>query len=309
MAPLRIAVFGDPQIGLAGANKDAERFLRAVKRVNAMGVQAAVICGDLTQSQEDYQVAKYRRVEAMLECQVFRVPGNHDIWNHATHRKFLRDHGMESTWSAAEIGGCVLVLLDTVVLNASPESGLLAEKAQEWAWLERTLAEHEGKRVLAFGHHPPWSTDPDEDGRGPPPDPKLLATLPPHWAGMFHSDDFRLECFRREERARFLALLEKHRVAAYHCGHTHTNDLWLRAGGVPSYAVAGTTMLVPDYDGSRNGIRILDLGEDGQLRNEFVEMAFEGELKPPYFPPGTVDILRKREEEERARKGKASASL
>ena len=159
--PFSFAVFGDPQIGLAGANKDMERFRLAVEYINGqvddeIPVSVAVICGDLTQSQEDYQVAKFRQVESKLKAKVFRLPGNHDIWNFATHAKFLKDYQQSSTWYSETVEGCEFVILDTVVLNAGA-ADLQVLKLQEWAWFEQVLARcrSEGRRhIFVFGHHP-----------------------------------------------------------------------------------------------------------------------------------------------------------
>lgn len=149
--PLSFVVFGDPQIGLAGANKDQQRFEQAVAYVNQQlpEVSIAVIAGDLTNSQEDYQVAKYRKIESQLRPRVLRLPGNHDIWDFTTHQKFLKDHKMESTWYTYTAEGCEFVILDTPVLNAAtPDMQLL--KAQQWAWLHETLerVSQEGRRHM-----------------------------------------------------------------------------------------------------------------------------------------------------------------
>lgn len=121
---------------------------------------------------------------------------------------------------------------------------------------------------------------------------------------MFHNEDFNLECFRLNERKRFLELLEKHRVTMYLCGHTHMNQLWSYRGKdgngkVDSYSVAGTTMRIPDVEEetSVNGIRVIDVYEDGRIEMKFHELKFEGDLAPPFFPASTVDVLRERAKE------------
>lgn len=110
---------------------------------------------------------------------------------------------------------------------------------------------------------------------------------------MFQSEDFNLESFRTEERHRFLTLLDKHKVTLYCVGHTHTNDRWQTPGyKVPALSVAGTTMLVPEVDNSSNGVRLFKVESNGQIKTEFHEIEFQGDLKPPFFPPGTVDLER-----------------
>lgn len=158
--PLRIAHFGDPQIGLAGGNKDLARFRHAIACANSLDIDVALIAGDLTNSQEDWQVAKYRDAEKTLKPRradgTFRVPGNHDIWDLRTHTKFLKDHSMDCTFYARQIDGVEFIMCDTVLLNAASEE-LASLKRQHWTWLEGMLEKcsDEGRRhIFVVGHHP-----------------------------------------------------------------------------------------------------------------------------------------------------------
>jgi 3',5'-cyclic AMP phosphodiesterase CpdA len=305
--PISFVVFGDPQIGLAGANKDMERFRLAVDYVNKElypEVELAIIVGDLTNAQEDFQVAKYREIEKQLKPRVFRLPGNHDIWNAATHAKYLKDFEMDSSWYSATISGCEFILLDTIVLNAGSVD-LQPLKLTHWVWLEETLerCSKEGRRrVFVFGHHPPYSSDPEESGLGEPTSEAILKTLPRHWRAMHQSTEFNLASFRKAERMRFQSLLDKHAVSFYACGHTHMNQLWgsLTGSEIPAYSIAGTTMLVPEVDNSTNGVRVWRVDADSELKTEWYGMEFKGDLKPPFLPADTVDFLRKRKTKAKA---------
>ncbi|MDP3459182.1 MAG: metallophosphoesterase [Hyphomonas sp.] len=73
---IRIALFGDPHIGLFG---NAVPIRRIVARINEEGVQAVFLAGDLTYHPDPDDIPEDFAALADLDAPLFAVLGNHDV--------------------------------------------------------------------------------------------------------------------------------------------------------------------------------------------------------------------------------------
>ncbi len=75
-ATIRIALFGDPHIGIF---RNAMSLSRIVERINAEHVDAVFLAGDLTYYPTSGQIDRELAVLAELDAPLFVVLGNHDV--------------------------------------------------------------------------------------------------------------------------------------------------------------------------------------------------------------------------------------
>lgn len=73
---IRIALFGDPHIGMFGHAMPVERI---VKRINAEGVDAVFLAGDLTYHPHPEDIPNDFAALGALDAPLFAVLGNHDV--------------------------------------------------------------------------------------------------------------------------------------------------------------------------------------------------------------------------------------
>lgn len=169
----------------------------------------------------DEAAATYAAIEVPFQI----VPGNHDVgdkphpWAPAPsvslekHRVFIERWG--PPWWRVDLPDLTLLGIDTPVLN----SGLPLE-AEQWAWLEQTLAELRGRRVFCFMHYPPFLLDPSEDE---------------------HYDNL-----AEPARTRLLDLLACLPVEAAFCGHVHHPFLHHHRG-TAWYLLPSTAFVRPGF--------------------------------------------------------------
>ncbi len=131
---------------------------RALDAVTALPVRpdVVVISGDLTDAGQPAEYAQLRGMLAALGLPVLLVPGNHDVREPMLagldlDPRTVTDGGFVQF--LADLGGMRLVGLDTLLPGSS--AGALCER--RLAFLEDALAGAEGRPVLLFMHHPPFS--------------------------------------------------------------------------------------------------------------------------------------------------------
>jgi 3',5'-cyclic AMP phosphodiesterase CpdA len=225
--------------------KDTEvpywRFMNedAIDEINAEGVDAVVIKGDIADRGRPEQFEAAARAFSRFRMPHHAFLGNHDFYG-------LEDGlevdgyallGQPPAPRSVDLGGWRLVLLDTVLPGhhhgVFPEERLL--------WLDRTLQEtrEEGRPTLLFTHHQPV--------------PPEHADSYPNTIGMVP-----------EHSLRFFDLIGSHpQVRGVLIGHTHRNRVrhYSAAGPVPFIEVHCTK----DYPGGWAHYRLY---EDGSFRQE-----------------------------------------
>ncbi|MEO7242194.1 MAG: metallophosphoesterase [Variovorax sp.] len=162
---------------------------------------------------------------AGLDVPLLWTPGNHDIGDKPSDMMpaatvteewlagYCRVFG--APWMTHRFAGCVLLLLNSPILN----SGHGVEREQR-AWFEQALRDARGQRIFIATHYPPYLVSPDEPG---------------------HYDNIDLPA-----RAWLLDLLRQHRVEAMFCGHVH-NLFYNRIGPTEIYMLPSPSFVRRDY--------------------------------------------------------------
>jgi 3',5'-cyclic-AMP phosphodiesterase len=211
----------------------------AVADINALGVDAAIIKGDIADTGRAHQFAFARRTFERFAMPWHAFLGNHDYYG----RQYGEEVdgyallGQPPAPRALELGGWKLLLLDTV--EPGDHHGVFPDA--RFAWLERELAETHARAqpTLLLTHHQPV---PPEHRNSYP---NTIGILPEHSVRMF-------------------ALLGKNpQVQGVLIGHTHRNRVrrYAASGAIPFIEVH----CVKDYPG---GFAVYELYDDGTFRQE-----------------------------------------
>lgn len=162
---------------------------------------------------------------AGLNSPLLWTPGNHDIGDKPSDTMpaatvtedwlagYRRVFG--APWMVHRFGNCVLLLLNSPILN----SGYGTEREQR-AWFEQALKDSHGSRVFVATHYPPYLVSPDEPG---------------------HYDNIDMPA-----RQWLLDLLIRYRVEALFCGHVH-NLFYSRLGTTEIYMLPSPSFVRRDY--------------------------------------------------------------
>ena len=231
-----------------GFEWDADRYRRAIAAAVELRPDFVVMGGDMVDDPASTQQrdALFQITAGLDGVPMHWVPGNHDaaddtvVPTTASLGRYRAAYGPDHY--CFEHNGVTFIVTDTVVWQ-HPE--LVGE---EWdaqlAALEAALraARAEGSRhVVVFGHHPLFTSAPDE--------PDDFWNIP------------------IERRRHVLDLFAAHRVRAFFCGHWHRNGGgW---DGEVEVVVSGPVGYPLGADPS--GFRIVDVDDDG-LRHRYVAL-------------------------------------
>jgi serine/threonine-protein phosphatase CPPED1 len=184
----------DTQLGMGGHEHDVRTFKMAVRQINALKPDFAVICGDLVNHAKDESFADFNAIKAELTVPCYYVPGNHDVGNKPTPRSLKRYRRiMGEDYFSLEHEGYVFAFVNSQLWKAPVEG----ETQRQDAWLEETLAAaaKNATPVFVVGHYPLFLKHPDE------------------------GDEYmNLPLAKRQE---LLSLFEESGVVAVLGGHTH----------------------------------------------------------------------------------------
>jgi 3',5'-cyclic AMP phosphodiesterase CpdA len=214
---LHIRPLGKPAYRVSETNTLSERALDAVAALKQRP-DLVVITGDLTDCGLPEEYAVLRGLLARLDLPVLVVPGNHDrretlIEGLALDARQVLDHGFVQF--VADLDGVRAIGLDTLLPGHS--AGALC--GRRLAFLERALAEAEGRPTLIFMHHPPFD------------------------CGIRHMDAIRL----LDGADAFAALIARHpNVERIVCGHHHRPIVTRFAGTLAQIAPAVTHQVTLD---------------------------------------------------------------
>lgn len=226
---------------------DADRYREAVGAANRIGPAFVVMGGDMVDDAADPdQYDALMAITGDLTMPMHWVPGNHDVaWDAvsptadalASYR-----HRFGPDRFAFRHNDVAFVVIDTPVW-IGPEA-LPDEAADHVAWLERVLGEarrDDVAHIIAFGHHPPFTTHPDEDDS--------------YWN------------LPRDRRTLLLDLLDAHDATAMLCGHWHRNG----GGRVGDLEVVVSGPVGYPLGADPSGLRIVDVTADG-ITHEYVPL-------------------------------------
>lgn len=153
-----------------GFQWDAARYREAVAAANAMRPDFVVMGGDMIddpESEAQYDELMAITAELDRDIRMYWVPGNHDIGadtvvpTPSSVARYREAFGPD--YYAFDHGGVRLIVLDTVVIDHPEECGSMFDEQMEFlAWEVDRLAD-EGRRGIAFGHHPLFVEHVDEE--------------------------------------------------------------------------------------------------------------------------------------------------
>jgi len=160
-ANFKFAHVCDTQLGMGGYEHDLATFEQAVLQINNLGVDFAVICGDLVNNADDKSFADFKRIKSQLKIPCYVVPGNHDVGNKPTIEKLKQYREViGKDYFSFDHKGYVFIGVNTSLWKAPVEG----ETEQQDAWLDTVLARatDDSSPVFVFGHYPLFTKTPDE---------------------------------------------------------------------------------------------------------------------------------------------------
>ena len=209
---LMFAVISDTHVGEPGFEAQFShpwRVEQAIAQINSLSPEFVINCGDMVTywpSNPKYEAAAREtlRMDAVFECPVYYVAGNHDIGNKFSVDAKLQPHVISDATIAAyrsyfgadyysfDVRDSHFIVLNTQLLN----SGLPSE-SEQWDWLVQDLETSNQQRKFIFTHLPLYWVDQDDPG--------------------IHN----YEIIDEPARSRLLELVETYEVDIVFTGHTH----------------------------------------------------------------------------------------
>jgi hypothetical protein len=223
---------GAQRIEFESRRWQAGRAAHALARIASLDAAFVVHLGDLVQEfpggpgfEESLAAALDQFEQAGVKVE--QVAGNHDVgdkpdptmpteWVTAASLAAFHDR-FGPSWRNWNSGGCHFVILNSQIMN-----GPLPEVAEQQAWLEQDLREHDGMPIFIFQHLSPYLVEEDEPGLG-------------------HYDNI-------DEPARswLLDLIRSHSVVGVFFGHSHFAFV-NRIGDANAWLVPSTAFTRPGY--------------------------------------------------------------
>ena len=195
LEPFTFVQLCDTQLGMGGYQHDIETFEQAVRQINELNPDFAVICGDLVHNATDSSYADFKRIMSNFKVPCYPAPGNHDVGNKPNknsldyYRKTIGDDYYVFQNKAYSI-----VMTNTQLWKVDVEN----ESERHHDWFKNTLDSLGQKNapVIVVGHYPIYIKSPDEEEKY-----------------------FNLPLDKRKE---ILRIFKENKVKAYPCPDTNT---------------------------------------------------------------------------------------
>lgn len=192
--PFAFVQLCDTQLGMGGYEHDIKTFKQAVKQINQINPDFAVICGDLVNHASDSSYADFKNIMKGFKMPCYLAPGNHDVGNVLTDTSlaYYRNR-IGKDYFMFENKGVNFVVTNTQLWKADVAN----ESEKHHQWFKKTMDSLGEKKASIFGigHYPIFLKTPDEE--------EAYFNLP--------------VAIRKE----ILASLKKNKVKAYLSGHKH----------------------------------------------------------------------------------------
>ncbi len=217
MNAFRLVQVCDLHLG-AGQEHHLDNWRKVAGWINGERPDQVVANGDLIMgdpdTEADYAFAREQLAQLAVPCRY--LPGNHDIGdnivsgnmekrvNDARRARFVAYFG-EERWAFAAAGwGFAGINSQLLGSNGQPA------EAEQWVWLEKTLAGFAPQPVALFLHKPLFLDHPSE------PD--------------YEDPGMRQSVIDAASRQRLLEMCKRHRVRLISCGHKHQTRSFLLDG-------------------------------------------------------------------------------
>ncbi len=228
-----------------GFEWDARQFEIAIGIANSLRPEFVVMGGDMIDDLTDEdQYEAVRSIAARLDKDIpmMWVPGNHDV---AFDTVAPTAHSIDKyrelfgrDYYSFDVSGTRFVVLNTVVLDHPEHVASELEDQLEFVGHQLRHAQASGLRSVLFGHHPLFTSDPDEADT--------------YWN------------IPGERRRGLLDLIHSHGVSAMFAGHWHRNAY--ASDGAFEMVTSGPVGYPLGVDPS--GYRVVRVGSD-KIRHEY----------------------------------------
>lgn len=230
----------DTQLGMGGYEHDVKTFEQAVKQINEMNPDFAVICGDLVHNPNDSSYADFNRIMKGFKIPCYLAPGNHDVGKTPDDEKlayYRKTIGKD--YFTFENKGVPFVVTNTQLWK----SNVAKESDKHHQWFKNTLDSlgKINKPVFVVGHYPIFIKTPDEK--------EAYFNLP------------------IETRKEILSLFSNSNVKAYLSGHKHETIINKYEG---VQLVSGETTS-KNFDKRPMGFRLWEVSSD-TIFNNFIRL-------------------------------------
>jgi 3',5'-cyclic AMP phosphodiesterase CpdA len=248
-APVRFAQISDTHVR-PDAIERSQVLVDHLAEIQAGGYDFVIHTGDMMDEPSAWAARAVKAMLSRLRIPIYFVPGNHDVYNppmgeivapwwarlevnssvEASYRSWFGP-----AWHTFDCRGVHTVGIDSLIIDSG-----LPEEAEQWAWLEETLAEiamSKPEQILLFTHRPLFIGQPDEELDAADFANRYLVVAPPG-------------------RDRLLGLVRKYRVTAVLSGHIHAP--WQRShtwpeGSTTHFVCTGSsgkpsTMAIKQFD-------------------------------------------------------------
>ncbi|MGD8903804.1 MAG: metallophosphoesterase [Anaerolineae bacterium] len=213
-APVRFAQISDTHIR-PDAIERSQVLVDHLAEIEAGGYDFVIHTGDMMDEPSAWAARAVKAVLSQLRIPIYFVPGNHDVYNPPMGEieapwwaRLEVNSSIEASyrgwfgpaWHTFNCRGVPMVGIDSLVINSG-----LPEEAEQWAWLEETLASiaaQKPRQIVLFTHRPLFIGQPDEELDATDFANRYLVVAPPG-------------------RDRLLRLVRQYRVTAVLSGHIH----------------------------------------------------------------------------------------
>lgn len=145
---LKFVVMGD-------AHANIESVMPLVKIINRLDPEFILFLGDSTSSGSPEEWQRSDRIMDALHVPAIMIPGNHDVYNHQTRKRYERRYGR--TYFSFDYGEVHFLALDSEMPDKDGNYDNRIE-GEQLEWLERDLGSNQTARArFVFVHRPFWA--------------------------------------------------------------------------------------------------------------------------------------------------------
>lgn len=238
--PFTFVQLCDTQLGMGGYEHDVKTFEQAVRQINELKPDFAVICGDLVHHATDSSYADFKRIMKGFNMPCYPAPGNHDVGNKPNDSTLVYYRNtIGKDYYTFQNKDYSFVITNTQLWKVDVKN----ESEKHHQWFKKTMdsLDNIDTGTFVIGHYPIFIKTPDEEEK--------YFNLPL---------DIRMEILR---------IFKNNNVKAYLSGHKHEtiindyNNIQLVSGETTS----------KNFDKRPMGFRLWNVSSD-TISHQFVPL-------------------------------------